>query len=842
MPNPARLPSLLSPRPKFGLILGLLVGTVGCTTTHLAMGPPKVLPGVKTTTSIGDHPVSVIAGVTGESYGRENEILDLPDRAEGRISGQVVDERGRPVPEAEIRLADDGRPFGRDRQARTDAAGRFTLRDLRPGSRYTLIAGEGSNRPSRFGRAVARAPEGDVIIQLGRGEEIADVGPEPIREPVQERIDRVSKRRQEPLFVPDSPAARINPDDLPPAPEAATLASRSLSRGILAESQVKARPSGWQPAGPDGLEPLGVSSEPEPDASSDRRSALGLPLEWDDGPNPLPPAIEPEPAAVPNDPPGFHDGEPVPPDGPTETRLDFPEPSALSIPPTGRLSRLEEPPDELPPPRRPSPSPSRPIDPDPLPSDSSPSDLPGFPEPSAPLSAPQPEPSTGFGSAPLMAPGSESPEPPGAMTPAPTVDQPVEPRPVRSDPELATTITDPSSSDPAPSEPEAPIGLPAQVPPLDDGPPPTPGLEPGRAETPAPPGLAEPLAAPEPSPAIPAEPASAETSNPPIALPPKSIDPPQPASSADSAEMPVASEETGSGATEEFVAGPSPITEAPDKAEAPTLENSQAIEAPASESEHPTGSFESPRVEPTVGTPPNLVAELPRVQRPTWRDLTAQGSLRRAYQYPLSMRRTGGEPVRPGSEDVRKTFFGLPLRVGNRAVSATTPTGSIVPVACQFDERRNRLVDFTLPDVQGRAVHFRDLDADYILLDFWGTWCAPCIKAVPHLVQLQNRYDSRRLRVVGIAYEQAEPGQAVDLLEGAMRDLGVNYPILMGENDGQPCPLAKALKIQAYPTLVLLDRHGRILWRDTGAGPLTLARLDRVVAANARGQASILRR
>ena len=47
-------------------------------------------------------------------------------------------------------------------------------------------------------------------------------------------------------------------------------------------------------------------------------------------------------------------------------------------------------------------------------------------------------------------------------------------------------------------------------------------------------------------------------------------------------------------------------------------------------------------------------------------------------------------------------------------------------------------------------------------------------------------------------------------------------------------PLQEALHVQAYPTMILVDRHGRIRWRDQGATPTTLARLDRVVAAATR--------
>ena len=49
--------------------------------------------------------------------------------------------------------------------------------------------------------------------------------------------------------------------------------------------------------------------------------------------------------------------------------------------------------------------------------------------------------------------------------------------------------------------------------------------------------------------------------------------------------------------------------------------------------------------------------------------------------------------------------------------------------------------------------------------------------------------------------------------------------------DGQSCPVQEALHIQAFPTLILVDRQGHVLWRDQGATPATLGRLNNVIAA-----------
>ncbi len=52
----------------------------------------------------------------------------------------------------------------------------------------------------------------------------------------------------------------------------------------------------------------------------------------------------------------------------------------------------------------------------------------------------------------------------------------------------------------------------------------------------------------------------------------------------------------------------------------------------------------------------------------------------------------------------------------------------------------------------------------------------------------------------------------------------------MSGMDG-PCPLQQALQIQAFPTMILLDRQGQVVWREQGATQVTLARLDRFLAS-----------
>jgi thiol-disulfide isomerase/thioredoxin len=150
-------------------------------------------------------------------------------------------------------------------------------------------------------------------------------------------------------------------------------------------------------------------------------------------------------------------------------------------------------------------------------------------------------------------------------------------------------------------------------------------------------------------------------------------------------------------------------------------------------------------------------------------------------------------------------------------------------IFCDYDDRHRRLIDFRLPDLEGKPVRFKDIDADLVLIDFWGTWCAPCLDSIPHLVELQDRMKGKKLVVIGVACEPDSPEKAAAKVAAAARKMNMNYPVLLSKNDGK-CPLQEAFRIQAFPTMILVDREGRVLWRDQGATAATLARLDRMVS------------
>lgn len=111
--------------------------------------------------------------------------------------------------------------------------------------------------------------------------------------------------------------------------------------------------------------------------------------------------------------------------------------------------------------------------------------------------------------------------------------------------------------------------------------------------------------------------------------------------------------------------------------------------------------------------------------------------------------------------------------------------------------------DFTLTALDGRTMKLSDLRGKAVLLNFWATWCEPCKIEMPWFVDLQNKYASQGLQVVGVAMDDASPSE----ISSFARKLGVNYPVLIGKEEVG----AQYGGIEYLPSTFYISRDGKIL-------------------------------
>jgi thiol-disulfide isomerase/thioredoxin len=122
-----------------------------------------------------------------------------------------------------------------------------------------------------------------------------------------------------------------------------------------------------------------------------------------------------------------------------------------------------------------------------------------------------------------------------------------------------------------------------------------------------------------------------------------------------------------------------------------------------------------------------------------------------------------------------------------------------------------KAIDFSLPDLEGNPINFSDFRGKVVIVDFWATWCQPCLIEIPHFIELYNTYSLEGLEIIGIAMQS---GSAEDVSK-KVQELGINYTVVMGNNE----VAQKFGGIQGLPTTFVLDKEGKVAKKYPGALP-----------------------
>ncbi len=145
---------------------------------------------------------------------------------------------------------------------------------------------------------------------------------------------------------------------------------------------------------------------------------------------------------------------------------------------------------------------------------------------------------------------------------------------------------------------------------------------------------------------------------------------------------------------------------------------------------------------------------------------------------------------------------------------------AVAPGAAEIIGRRRP--EFTLPDLDGRPRSIDEWDGKVIALNFWATWCPPCLEEVPAFVRLQKKYQARGLQFVGIALQRPEE------VRPFAAEHGMNYPVLAGELEVIEAAEAYGNRLGALPYTVFINRDGRVA--AARAGALSTEQAEAIIA------------
>jgi len=127
----------------------------------------------------------------------------------------------------------------------------------------------------------------------------------------------------------------------------------------------------------------------------------------------------------------------------------------------------------------------------------------------------------------------------------------------------------------------------------------------------------------------------------------------------------------------------------------------------------------------------------------------------------------------------------------------------------------------SLPDIDGTTRTFGEWRGKLLLVNFWATWCTPCLKEIPLLVAAQDRYGARGFQVVGPAVD--DPAAVKSYLPR----LKIQYPVLVGQEGTTRAMDALGDTLGALPYSVLIDPQGVIV--ATRHGEFSADELDALV-------------
>jgi len=119
--------------------------------------------------------------------------------------------------------------------------------------------------------------------------------------------------------------------------------------------------------------------------------------------------------------------------------------------------------------------------------------------------------------------------------------------------------------------------------------------------------------------------------------------------------------------------------------------------------------------------------------------------------------------------------------------------------------------DLSYPDLSGKSHNLQQWKGRVLLLNFWASWCAPCLAEIKHLVEFQREFGPRGLQIIGLGLD--EPRK----LQNVQRSFQINYPILVADQKQSRSILnAWGNKTGLIPYTVIFDRQGKVVGAHRG--------------------------
>lgn len=121
--------------------------------------------------------------------------------------------------------------------------------------------------------------------------------------------------------------------------------------------------------------------------------------------------------------------------------------------------------------------------------------------------------------------------------------------------------------------------------------------------------------------------------------------------------------------------------------------------------------------------------------------------------------------------------------------------------------------DFQLRDIYKKEVSLSDYKGKVVLVNFWATWCQPCLVELPHLQEMYSELKEKEFVVLSISVDAPRD---VSKVKPLVKTRGLEFPVLL---DSSSSVLSVYNPSQALPYNVLIDKEGKVVWTKEAYAP-----------------------
>ena len=120
------------------------------------------------------------------------------------------------------------------------------------------------------------------------------------------------------------------------------------------------------------------------------------------------------------------------------------------------------------------------------------------------------------------------------------------------------------------------------------------------------------------------------------------------------------------------------------------------------------------------------------------------------------------------------------------------------------------LIEFSLPDLSGTLHPITEWQGKILIINFWATWCPPCLKEIPEFIELQSEYARHNVQFIGIAIDDPQ------LVDDYLSFIDINYPVLIAETGGGKLSQSLGNTVNAIPYTAIVNQQNQIIFRHPG--------------------------